>query len=64
MSEQPKTPHEAIRGDSVDSDDELSEASAQILERLTPPGGFGNKWQRQRARRRAKHTGGHDANYK
>jgi hypothetical protein len=48
-----------------DEKDELGEASTEILnERLTPKGGFKNKWQRRRARRRAKHVGGHDANYK
>lgn len=46
-------------------DTELGIASMRIYNRLARrEGGFTNKWQRQRARRNAKHTGGHDANYK
>lgn len=56
--------HRLPMSDNNDADD-LGESSQKILrDRLTPKGGFRNKWQRQRARRRAKHVGGHDANYK
>lgn len=48
-----------------DDNDDLGESSREIMRnRLRPKGGFRNKYQRNRARRRSKHVGGHDANYK
>jgi hypothetical protein len=59
------TPTDKAKPPADRDETDLGIASTKILrDRLTPQGGFQNKWQRQRARRRAKHTGGHDANYK